>query len=583
MPPRAWKPGKYLWRVEPVFDDADGFARQVGTAPLVAQVLANRGITDVEAAKRFLNPKLTDLHDPSELTGATDAAARIVAACRNGERIVLYGDYDVDGMTGVAILYSCLSLAGADVDVYVPHRLDEGYGLHPDALDSLIAAGGKLIVTVDCGISAVEAVAHARAKGVDLIVTDHHVISDALPDATVIVHPAAPPGDYPFRDLAGAGVAFKLAWQVARELCGSDRVDEPMREFLLNATCLAALGTIADVVPLIDENRVIATYGLTGLPHTQHMGLRALIESAGLDGEKLDAFHVGFVLAPRLNAAGRMGHAAEAVELLTGRAGERSREIADYLTQQNTERQKVERAIADQAIEMVESRNLASDDRRGIVLASEDWHGGVIGIVASRLVRRFNRPAVMIAVNGDGKGQGSCRSIDGLHMRDALAACDEHLLSFGGHAMAAGLSIDPANIDAFAEAFVAYANSQLSPDDLTPTLRVDAETTIGLLNYQAVEHLARLAPHGQSNPEPVIALRGCRVIGDPRRMGQRGNTIGMTLGCDNATIRAVGFGMGDLADHLVGINTIDVAGTPKFNTFRGRTNVEFMLKDVMWE
>ena len=582
MPPRAWKPGEFIWRIEPVFDEADALARQVGTAPLVAQVLANRSITDPELAKRFLNPKLTDLHDPAELTGAAEAAVRIAAACRAGEKILLYGDYDVDGMTGVAILYSCLALAGADVDVYVPHRLDEGYGLHTDALDTLIDAGAKLIVTVDCGISAVAPVAHARAKGVDLIVTDHHVIAEALPDATVIVHPAAPPGDYPFRDLAGAGVAFKLAWQVARELCGSDRVDDEMREFLMNATCLAALGTIADVVPLVDENRIIATYGLSGLPHTQHVGLRALIESAGLDGEKLDAYHVGFVLAPRLNAAGRMGHAAEAVELLTGRAGDRSREIADYLTQQNTERQKVERAIADQAIEMVESGNLATDDRRGIVLACEEWHGGVIGIVASRLVRRFNRPAVMIAINGDGKGQGSCRSINGLHMRDALAACEQHLLGFGGHAMAAGLTIDPANIDAFTAAFIAHVNGQLTPDDLRPTLRVDAETRIDLLNFQAVEHLTRLAPHGQSNPAPVIALRGCQLIGDPRRMGQRGNTIGMVLGHDKATIRAVGFGMGDLADQLIGVKTVDVAGTPSFNTFRGRTNVEFMLKDVKW-
>jgi len=583
MPPRAWKPGAFLWRVERVFDEADTLARQAGTAPLVAQVLANRGITDPETAKRFLNPKLTDLHDPAELTGAPDAAARIAAACRSGEKILLYGDYDVDGMTGVAILYSCLALAGANVDVYVPHRLDEGYGLHTDALDALIADGAQLIVTVDCGISAVEPVAHARAKGVDLIVTDHHVISDDLPDANVIVHPAAPPGDYPFQELAGAGVAFKLAWQVARELCGSDRVDDQMREFLLNATCLAALGTIADVVPLVGENRVIATYGLTGLPKTQHIGLQALIAAAGLDGEKLDAYHVGFVLAPRLNAAGRMGHAAEAVELLTGRAGERSREIADELTRQNAARQKVERDIADQAIQMVESRNLADDDRRAIVLACEDWHGGVIGIVASRLVRRFNRPAVMIAINGDGKGQGSCRSINGLHMRDALAACEEHLLGFGGHAMAAGLTIDPANIDAFTEAFVAHANDQLTPEDLQPTLRIDAETALGLLNYQAVEHLTRLAPHGQSNPAPVVALRGCRLIDDPRRMGQRGNTLGLILGDDRVTMRAVGFGMGDLADQLVRGDTVDVAGTPAFNTFRGRTNIEFMLKDLKRE
>ncbi len=583
MAARAWKPATRTWTVAPPFDDAADLARAVNTSPLVAQLLANRGITDPDVARRFLTPQLSDLHDPANIPGAAEAAERIAQAARDGKKIIIYGDYDVDGTTAAAILYSVLKLGDANVDTYVPHRLEEGYGVHQDAIQSLIDDGAKLIVTVDCGISAVEPVAAAQAAGVDVIITDHHTPPELLPEATAIVHPAVPAGTYPFPELAGAGVAFKLAWQVARELCGATRVDDIMKQFLLTATCLAALGTIADVVPLVGENRIIAVHGLTGLPRSAHVGLRALIQSAGLDGEKLDAYHVGFVLAPRLNAAGRMGHARLAVDLLTGRAGDRCGEIAEYLAKQNTERQKVERAITNQAVEMVESQGLADDSHQAIVLASPDWHGGVIGIVASRLVDRFNRPALLIAINGEGVGQGSGRSVPGLHMRDALAACDEHLIGYGGHAMAGGLKIDPANIDAFTDAFVDYANANLTPDDLQPTLHLDAETTIAALSFPVVEHLTKMAPFGQANPQPLVALRGCRIVTEPRRMGQKGNTIGLLLGQGSETIRAVGFGMGDLADHLAGVKEIDVAGTPILNSFRGKTNVEFKLKDVVWK
>ncbi|MHC4562111.1 MAG: single-stranded-DNA-specific exonuclease RecJ [Planctomycetota bacterium] len=583
MPQRARKHGRWRWEIRPTFEGADDFARQAGTAPLVAQVLANRGITDADTAKQFLSPKLADLLDPADLPGAAAAARRIAAAVAAGEKIVIYGDYDVDGMTAIAIVHACLTLAGADVDFYVPHRLEEGYGLNADAVAKVIAEGAKLIITVDCGISAVEPVAAAMAAGVEVIVTDHHTLADDLPAATTIVHPAVGDAPYAGGQLAGAGVAFKLAWQVARELCGETRVDEPMRKFLIDATALAALGTIADVVPLVGENRTIAAGGLAALPHTNHAGLRALIDSANLNEKKLDAVHVGFVLAPRLNAAGRMGHAQEAVELLAGIAADKSPQIAKDLAAKNTQRQQVEREIRDAAIAMVESRNLAADDRRAIVLADSDWHSGVIGIVASRLVDRFARPAILIAVNGDGVGQASGRSVAGFHMRDALAACSQHLIGFGGHAMAGGFRIDPANIDAFSEAFVAYANANLPAEQLTPSLDIDAETTIAALSFPVVDHLTRLAPFGQGNPQPLVALKACRIISPPRRMGKNGKTVGLILGHNDTTIRAVGFSMGDLADDLVGVNEVDVAATPVLNTFQGRTNVELKLKDVRWE
>jgi len=581
MASRAWKPNELDWEIAAAFAGADGLARAAGTTPLVAQLLHNRGIEQVEAARAFLKPQLTDLHDPTLLPGAVEAAERIARAVADKQRIVLYGDYDVDGITGVAILHACLAMVGAQADYYVPHRIDEGYGLNAEAVDKLIADGAQLLITVDCGISAVEPVARATAAGVDVIVTDHHAPPPELPRATVIVHPGVG-GTYPNANLAGAGVAFKLAWQVARQICGEKRVDEPMRNFLLEATSLAALGTIADVVPLVGENRALAVFGLRGLPATQHAGLHALLDSAGLLGEKLDAYHMGFRLAPRLNAAGRMGHARLAVELLTRAQPQRAAEIAAYLDKQNTQRRQVEREIADQAMAMVAAEGLDAPEHRVIVLGSEDWHGGVVGIVASRLVDRYDKPAVLIAMNGP-VSQGSGRSTPGFDMSRALAACGEHLVSFGGHAMAGGVRIERQKLADFAGAMEAWARDESGNAPTgRRTLRIDAETALADLDYRTVVDIQRMAPFGQGNPAAVVALRGCRVLNPPRRMGRGGRTVGMVLGQNGASLRVVGFAMGDLADLLVGVNHVDVVGEPVLNTYRGRTTVELHLLDVAW-
>jgi len=581
MAARAWRPNARQWQIAPPYAGADDLARRLRTAPLVAQVLHNRGIDDVDAAAAFLNPKLTDLHDPSDLPDIDAAAERIAQAVAHKQRIVIYGDYDVDGITGVAILRACLAMLGADVHYYVPHRLDEGYGVNAEAVRKIAADGTGLMITVDCGVSAVEPLKAADEAGMDVIVTDHHTPGQSLPPAVAVVHPSLPGGKYPNGDLCGAGVAFKLAWQVARQVCGETRVDEPMKEFLLEATCLAALGTIADVVPLVGENRSLAVHGLRGLPETKHPGLQALLASAKLTDGKLDAYHVGFVLAPRLNACGRMGHARLAVELLTHIEPGRARKIADYLAQQNTKRQRVERAITAEAVEMVQSQGLDADEHRAIVLGSDGWHGGVIGIVASRLVDKFNRPAVMVAFNEQG-GQGSARSVPGFHMRDALAACAEHLVSFGGHAMAGGLRVAAEKFADFAEAFGAYARANLADEQLTPTLEIDAETTLAALHYNVANHLGRLAPHGQGNPPPLVAVRGCELVMPPKRMGRSGAVVGMLLRQGDAKMRAVGFGMGDLADDLVGVDRVDVVAQPTLNHFNGNTSVELQLKDVRW-
>jgi single-stranded-DNA-specific exonuclease len=570
------------WEIAAPFDSAEALGRSLGVHPLVAQVLHNRGLDDPVAAGQFLDPKLNDMHDPELLSGAVEAAGRVAQAVADGRKIVIYGDYDVDGITGTAILHAILRMVGANVDYYVPHRLEEGYGLNTEAVDKLIADGAKMLITVDCGVSAVEPVAHAAVGGVEVIITDHHTVGDELPPASAIVHPRLRGSEYPNADLAGAGVAFKLAWQVARTICGSKRVDEKMRQFLLDAMCFAALGTIADVVPLLGENRVLAKFGLSGLKGTEHIGLRALLASAKLTGEKLDSYHVGFVLGPRLNAAGRMGHARLAVEMLTGASPERSAEIAQYLDEQNLERRRVQDDIAAQAIETVESKGLAAPDRRAIVVGGENWHGGVIGIVASRLVGQFGRPAIVFSL-GDDVSRGSARSIDGFDMHTALTACADHLEGFGGHAMAAGMTIDKRKFEAFSEAFVDYASLHITPEQMKPVLKIDATAALADFSYNTVHSLAKMAPFGRGNEAPVIAVKGCRVLTAPKRIGRTGTTVSMTLSQDGVNMRAVGFQMGDLTEALVGVNSVDIAFEPQLNTFRGNTTVQAMLRDVRWE
>ncbi len=583
MSPRAWCPKRLRWDVAAPYNGAAELARELRTSPLIAQILHNRGSSDVETAQAFLTPKLSDLLDPKELPGTAAAAQRIAQAIKAKQRIVIYGDYDVDGIASVAILHACIRTLGAEAHFYVPHRLEEGYGVNARAVEKLIHRGMDLLITVDCGISDTEPLRAAGEAGVDVIITDHHNPPQDLPTACAVVHPAIPGGGYPNPDLSGAGVAFKLAWEVARTVSGQSRLDEPMRNFLLDATGLAALGTIADVVPLVGENRVLATYGLRGLAATDHVGLRALIHSAGLRNEKLDAYHVGFRLAPRLNAAGRMGHARLAVELLTDANPQRAKQIAELLGKANTQRQQIEKATTAEAVQMVQSRGLDSPENRAIVLASDEWHGGVIGIVASRLVERFGRPAILIAINAEGVGQGSGRSIPGFHMRDALAACSKHLKVFGGHAMAGGLRIHQANIDAFEGSFCSYAAGHINEAQTAPSLWIDAETTVEKLSYDVVRRIGALAPFGRGNPAPVVAIRKCNVLTGPKRIGRNGQTVTMLLGQNGASIRAVGFGMGDLADLLVGVREVDVAAEPCLNCFNGKTTAELKLQDVVWD
>jgi single-stranded-DNA-specific exonuclease len=586
------------WVVRPSDERCTHLAKSLKVSTLLAQLLINRDITDTGQASIFLQPKLGELIDPLEMPGMKPAVERLKRAIRNNEKITVYGDYDVDGITGVAILWQVLRLLGADVDYYIPHRIDEGYGLNDEAILSLSESGCKLLVTVDCGVTAIKSAELARQIGLDLIITDHHQLESELPQAAAIVHPALEES-YPNKDSAGAMVAFKLAWAIANEFSSGPKLQPEIRAFMINATSLAAMGTVADIVDLRGENRVLASYGLKALPDCELSGIQALIETAGLTGHRLDSFHIGFRLAPMLNAAGRMGHARLAVELLTSGSLGRSMQIAEYLKEQNSQRQKCERKIFKQAYEMIIQRDLNHPDRKSIVLAGENWHIGVIGIVASRLVDKYHRPTIMIGLppgnnsQSDspadfdaaevGIAQGSARSIPGFCMISGLRACSEHLHSFGGHKMAAGMTIETEKIDRFANEFEDYAQQNLNEEDVTLKLHIDAIVPLGQFQPETVSELQMLGPFGEGNPEPVFATKGLRLASPPKRVGTGGEHLQLIVTDNTATIRCIGFGFGRLEKKMLEHEFFSAAYQPQFNTYNGNTSVELVLADIQFE
>jgi single-stranded-DNA-specific exonuclease len=575
---------KNLWVIPPADERVEQLAKSLKVSPLVAQVLVNRGISEVSVGNGFLQPKLTELIRPAGMPGIEPAVVRLKEAVEKKEKITVYGDYDVDGITGVSILWELLTLLGAQVDYYIPHRIEEGYGLNTDAVRSLAESGTRVLVTVDCGIGALEAADLARQLGMDLIVTDHHQPGATLPNAVAIVHPALEPS-YPNQESAGALVAYKLAWAVAERFSGGQRLEARLRQFMLNATSLAAIGTVADVVDLRGENRVLTRFGLQALPQSKLCGLRALIESAGLTAKGLDSYDIGFRLAPVLNAAGRMGHARLAVELLTSTSDLRAKQIADYLKEQNTQRQQCERKMLKQACELVIERGLNHPDHKSIVLAAEGWHTGVLGIVASRLIDRFYRPTIMINASPTeaGVAQGSARSIPGFCMLSAIQACSSHLTSFGGHKMAAGLTLAPERIEPFAADFESYAAGNLQEQDVVMKLYIDGEVPLRQFTRDAVSQLEMLGPFGQGNPKPVFATKGVRLSAAPRCVGSKNEHLQFAITDNAATIRCVGFRMAHLEKRLIDNEYFNIAYEAQLNRYNGHTSVEFVAVDIQFE
>jgi len=572
---------KKQWVIQPADSRAAQLAKSLKVSPLLAQVLINRGITDAQAGSTFLRPKLTELIAPELMPGAETAIQRVKQAIKGKEKITVYGDYDVDGITGVVILWQILTLLGADVDYYIPHRIDEGYGLNEEAIESLAKQGSKLLITVDCGITAFRSAELAGQLGLELIITDHHQPGRELPKAVAIVHPAIDKS-YANQDSSGSMVAFKLAWAIANEFNAGRKLEPPLRQFMLNATSLAAMGTVADVVDLRGENRILTSYGLKALPDCECCGVQALIESAGLTGKGLDSFHIGFRLAPMLNAAGRMGHARLAVELLTTESRIRSTQIAEYLKDQNNQRQQCERKILKQACEMIVQQGLNQPDRKIIILANENWHTGVIGIVASRIADVYHRPTIIFNT-ANSVAQGSARSIAGFCVLSAISAGSQHLISFGGHKMASGITIETEKIDRFAAELQEYAKENLNEEDMIAKLYIDAVAPLSEFGKETVSELQMLEPFGQGNPQPIFAAKGVSLASVPRKVGAKGDHLQLAITDNTNSLRCIGFGMGKLEKKLLEHKFFNVAYQPKINTYNGTSNVEFVLTDIQFE
>lgn len=572
-----------LWRFCP--HDAEQIARlerSAGVPSVVAQLLTVRGISDGEVARAFLDAKLSGLRDPESLPGAAEIADRLYAAVQAKRRIVIYGDYDCDGMTAAAILYRCLRLLGGDVGYYVPNRLDEGYGLSDDALRTLASRGAQTVVTVDCGIASVHEAETARELGLELLITDHHEFAPTLPAAAAIAHPRLPGTHYPFGDLCGAGVALKIAWAICQRASQAKRVTDALREYLMAAVGLAAVGTVADVVPLLDENRVLVRHGLNSLRERPPLGIAMLMKVTKLDSKpSLSSEDIAFTIAPRLNAAGRLGQAQLGIELLVSDSRDRAEQLAQYIHELNNSRDSLERSIYLAALKQAQEQFDPENDP-ALVLSGRGWHAGVIGIVAGRLAEKFHRPVIVISLDatGDKPGTGSARSPNGLALHHALAACSSHLCGHGGHAAAAGLKIDEQRIDAFRAELCEYAGALLTPEQRRAELRIDAEAAFSQLTPQIVRQIEQLAPFGAGNPRPVLCASGVRLAEPPKRIGGGERHLSAKLVQHGTSLRAVAFGHGDWADELAQVDgALDIAYRPVINDFRGRQSVEIHLVD----
>ena len=561
------------WDFTPVDDQAaTALASAIGIDLPVARLLCQRGISDPEAATRFLNPCLDHLHDPMRLADMDVAVTRILAAIAGRERVAIHGDYDVDGVTSTVILRRALELLGADVVHFIPERLKDGYGLQAEAIERLKADGVRLVISVDCGIRGVQAAKRARELGVDLIITDHHEPEASLPPALAVINPKRTDCSYPDKYLAGVGVALK----VVQALCRKADRDRLMPGFVK----VAAIGTLADVVPLVGENRVIAKIGLDMLSRGPHkVGLRSLLDICGLTGKTIDSYHIAFMLAPRVNAAGRMSTPDIATRLFLAADEAMAAEVQQLalrLDSENVRRQEEEAEI------LAAARKVAQTDpdvgaRSVLVVAADGWHRGVIGIVASKLVDAFHRPAIVLSVE-DGIAHGSCRSIPKFDMLAALERCAHLFIRFGGHKQAAGLAIEASRIRELRLAINAVADETLGPEDLMPRLRIDADVTFRGITGRVAAGVASLAPFGAGNPRPVFAARGVEIIDGPRVVKDR--HLKMALKQDGRIFRAIAWRAAERADYLTEHKAaVDVAFSLDQNQYNGETYTELNISD----
>lgn len=544
-------------------------ARELEIPQVISQILVNRGIDNASDMKQFFYPSLDDLSDPMELEGIPKAVERIIKALAKREKIIIFGDYDVDGITATALLYLVMNRFGANALYYLPDRMDEGYGLSRSGIDLAADKGVSLLISVDCGITGIEEVEYAKTRGMDCIITDHHEPGENLPDAYALVDPKLSETSS-VHDLAGVGVAFKLAHALFEQL-GESKTE------LYEHLDLVGLGTIADIVPLTGENRILAKFGLRQLESTKKPGLKSLLQVTGLWGNELYSWNVVFVLAPRLNAVGRIGSAESAFELLTTFDHTRAIQMARFLDEENKKRKKLDEQIFAEAIEMVEKTCDLENDR-AIVLESDDWHVGVIGIVASRLVERYHRPTVLVSTS-DGTGQGSARSIPTFHLLDAVKNSSDYLIKYGGHKYAAGLCIDPEQIVGFRDSFVKVANEQLTPEDMIPRLKLDAQLDAEEISMDLLNWLKLFSPYGPKNMRPVFLLEKAEIIRPTKIVGK--NHLKFKVINSKRGFDAIGFGMGDMKTKVDNaIEPVHLAFVVESNNYYGYPQVQLRLKDI---
>lgn len=551
-------------------EDIDDVVERFRIPRVFATILFNRGI-DKEKMLPFLQKSMQNVVNPMAMTDMEKAAERVKAAVENKEKIVVYGDYDVDGITSTALLCEFLSSLGADVDYYIPDRKGEGYGINIMAVNKLLKSGVKLLITVDCGITAIGEVEFAALQNMDVIITDHHTCKDRIPTAAkAIVNPKRD-DEYPFKELAGVGVAFKLAMAVSMKMGIS--ATETFNKYI----DLAAIGTIADVVPLIDENRIITDRGIKSLNQTTRPGIYALLEQSGIQPHTLTAASVAFSIAPRLNASGRLGKASTGVQLLLTKDEKEAKEIAKELDIQNKERQITEQQILEEALEMI-AKDPNFEKKKVIVLAHEDWHHGVIGVVASRISEKYYKPCILIS-HSNGIGKGSGRSIEGFNLFDALSECGELLTQFGGHKIAAGLTINVSEIERFSEKINRYADEQLSDDDMIPVVNVDCPVSERAVTLENVKLLSKLEPFGVGNEKPVFSLHGVTIL-HISAVGADKKHLRITVQKNAFQINGIGFSFGEYANHFCQGDIVDIAFQMDINNFQGKQSVQLLIKDI---
>jgi len=564
------------WRFSQEKNDlTEDLARELGILPVISKILMSRNIVDITDARRYLSPSLTDLHNPFLMKDMKKAVARVIQAIHRKEKVVVFGDYDADGITATALIIRFLGGLLADTDYYIPDRIREGYGLNRSAIDSLRDRGVNLIITVDCGVSDLEEVKYAASLGIDTIILDHHEVPEVLPPAVAVINPHRRDCPFPFQDLAGVGIAFNFLISLRGKLREAGFWNKRPYPNLKEYLDLVALGTIGDISPLIDENRIFTKIGLDLITEERRAGIKALKEICGIETQIIDSNRASFCLIPRINAAGRVGSPAEAVKLLLTDDLDEARELARLLDGYNRRRQALEKDILDEILAEI-TRTINPHDKSALVFASTNWHPGVIGIVAARLVDRFYRPAILISIR-DGIGKGSGRSILDFDIYQGLKKCDSLLLSYGGHQYAAGISIREEDIGDFRRLLEATIRERIQPGNMISQTAIDAQCRLRDINHELLNQILMLAPFGSRNPEPVLCVRKVNVTAS-NVVGK--NHLRLRLNGDGISCNGIWFSKGHFVHHLTSGTTSDIAFTPQFNHWNGISEIQLKMHDM---